>query len=84
VVVGVVHMVDVILARLRATAPTNWLGLLCDGTVVPNAECCFLTALQQLIDTHNERLCVIDESTAASLRTQTLEDLAREWWVDYY
>lgn len=75
-VVGVVHMVDVIL-RLASDGPDQLVGsVMRPATVVPTLML-LPDALQQLIDTHNELACVIDEYGGFA-GVLTLEDLAEE------
>lgn len=75
-VVGVVHMVDVIL-RLASDGPDQLVAsVMRPATVVPTLML-LPDALQQLMDTHNELACVIDEYGGFA-GVLTLEDLAEE------
>jgi CBS domain containing-hemolysin-like protein len=75
-VVGVVHMVDVIL-RLESDGADQLVGSVMRPAAVVPTLMLLPDALRQLIDTHNELACVIDEYGGFA-GVLTLEDLAEE------
>lgn len=75
-VVGVVHLADVIARLEKGRADELVASVMRPATVVPTLML-LPDALSQLIDTHNELACVIDEYGGFA-GVLTLEDLAEE------